>query len=104
LVRLLDQLGLARRGLDIREVSDILAVVVEALVMTKAFENVERQAMKLSSEERRALANRLLEIETELDPDWAEEIDRRVREIDEGKVKMIPWSQVKAEARKLIDS
>jgi putative addiction module component (TIGR02574 family) len=27
---------------------------------------------------------------------WAAELDRRVRELDEGKVETIPWSVVKA--------
>ena len=66
--------------------------------MTKAFQNVQRQAMKLSNKERRLLANQLLD-KDKLDPEWAEEIDRRVREIDEGKVKTIPGEKVLKEIR-----
>ena len=28
---------------------------------------------------------------------WAEEVERRVREIDSGAVKTVPWEQVRAE-------
>jgi putative addiction module component (TIGR02574 family) len=43
-----------------------------------------------------------------LDPDeaaavdaaWAEEIERRVREYEEGKLKAIPWSEVQERVRK----
>ena len=28
---------------------------------------------------------------------WAEEVERRIREVDSGEVKLIPWEQVRAE-------
>ena len=31
---------------------------------------------------------------------WAKEVERRSREIDEGVVELIPWSEVKAKARR----
>ena len=61
-------------------------------------------ALKLPPEARGALASRLLEsLHDEVaDPDaeaaWEAEIDRRLRELDSGKVKTVPWS----EARKQI--
>ncbi len=61
-----------------------------------------REAVELSESERAELAGLLLEsLQTEPDPDveaaWAEEIERRVRDIDEGRVQTIPWEQVRAE-------
>jgi putative addiction module component (TIGR02574 family) len=35
----------------------------------------------------------------ELSPEWREEIDRRIRELDEGRTKPIPFDDVLAEAR-----
>jgi putative addiction module component (TIGR02574 family) len=61
-----------------------------------------REAVELSESERAELAGLLLEsLQTAPDADveaaWAEEIERRVRDIDEGRVKTIPWEQVRAE-------
>lgn len=39
----------------------------------------------------------------EWDEAWGIEIDRRVRESDEGKVKSIPWEEVKKKGRELLD-
>ncbi|MGQ0528387.1 MAG: addiction module protein [Panacagrimonas sp.] len=60
------------------------------------------QAVEMSEGDRAALAGLLLEsIEGPADPDveaaWAREIERRVKELDEGRAKLIPWEQVKAE-------
>ncbi|MEO0515254.1 MAG: addiction module protein [Planctomycetota bacterium] len=37
-----------------------------------------------------------------LSPEWDEEIGRRIKEIDEGKVKMIPWEDVEKQMREII--
>jgi putative addiction module component (TIGR02574 family) len=60
-------------------------------------------ALKLPVAARAALAGALLEsLDDEVDPRaealWKREIDRRLRELDSGKVKPIPW----AEARRRI--
>jgi putative addiction module component (TIGR02574 family) len=34
----------------------------------------------------------------EVESAWAEEIERRVRQIDSGEVKTIPWEEVRAKA------
>ena len=60
-------------------------------------------ALKLSDQEKAAIAASLIE---SLDPDydegcdeaWATEIAKRMREVDSGQVKTIPWS----EARRMI--
>jgi len=59
------------------------------------------EASELPESDRAELAGRLLEtLHGEPDEDveaaWAEEIERRVRQIDAGEVKTIPWEEVRA--------
>jgi len=59
-----------------------------------------QEAMKLSPEARAALAGSLLaSLEGEVDADaeaaWGAEIERRIREIDQGVTKLVPWDEVK---------
>lgn len=67
--------------------------------MNRRVHDLYREAIELSESERAELAGLLLEsLQTEPDPEfeaaWAEEIERRVRDIDEGRVQTIPWEQV----------
>ncbi len=67
--------------------------------------NLLKEALKLPPEARAALAGSLLDsLDQEVDEDaeaaWHAEIDRRLRELDSGKVKTVPW----AEARRRIAS
>ncbi|MGE3167168.1 MAG: addiction module protein [Planctomycetota bacterium] len=62
-----------------------------------------QEALKLPEAQRAALAGTLIEsLDTDVDPDaeaaWAVEIARRVAELDEGTVRVVPWT----EARKRI--
>jgi putative addiction module component (TIGR02574 family) len=62
------------------------------------------EALRLSPAEREALAGKLFDsLETD-DPDaevaWQKEIERRIAELDQGKVEPIPW----AKARRMIFS
>jgi len=81
--------------------------------MTPAFEAVLDQALKLPEEERGALATRLLR---SLEPDdgdepsaqeweaaWSAELDRRVREVREGRVELVDGDEVLAELRDITD-
>lgn len=60
-----------------------------------------REASELPETDRAELAGLLLE-SLEGEPDegveaaWAEEIERRVRQIEAGEVKTIPWEEVRA--------
>jgi putative addiction module component (TIGR02574 family) len=59
-------------------------------------------ATELPAEDRAELAGMLLEtLDGEPDPGveaaWAEEVERRVRQVDAGEVEMIPWEQIRAE-------
>lgn len=58
-----------------------------------SYEQLENGALHLPREDRSKLASRLLvsleDDDFELSPEWAEELDRRVKELDEGKAEMI---------------
>lgn len=59
-----------------------------------------KEALKLPPEARAALAGSLLDsLDQEVDEDaeaaWQVEIERRLRELDSGAVKLIPWSQAR---------
>jgi len=61
------------------------------------------EALKLSPEARAALASSLLEsldeaVDEGAEAAWAEEIGKRIRELDSGTVTPVPWS----EARRMI--
>lgn len=71
--------------------------------MKPSEERILEDALRLPPEARAALAGSLLDsLDETLDSDaeeaWAAEIARRVREIDEGQAKLIPWP----EARRMI--
>ncbi len=60
------------------------------------------RALALPADERLALANQLIDsVEGPEDPEWtaawAKELDRRVKELDSGAAKPIPWEKVKAD-------
>jgi putative addiction module component (TIGR02574 family) len=70
--------------------------------MTSNGKKLLSEALRLPPADREALAGRLFDsLETD-DPDsesaWQAEIERRIAELDQGKVKPIPW----AEARRMI--
>src|SRR5258708_4273006 len=70
--------------------------------MGRKLKDLFRAASELPETERAELAGLLLE-SLEGEPDeavevgWTEEIERRARQIDSGKVKTIPWEQVRAD-------
>ena len=69
-----------------------------------ALEEILRAALELPPDARAMLASHLLESldepeQTEIDAAWSEEIERRIREVEEGKVKLIPGEEVLAELR-----
>ena len=67
-----------------------------------SYDQLEDEALHLPREIRSLLASRLLqsldEDDQELSAEWKAELDRRVKEIDEGRAKMIPadqaWEQI----------
>ena len=74
---------------------------VESPRMSPNVEKLFREASDLPESDRAELAGRLLDsLESERDEGveaaWAEEIERRIRQIDSGEVKTIPWEEVRA--------
>ena len=58
-------------------------------------------ALKLPIEARAALAAKLIDsLDSEVDEDaearWSEEIERRLADVDSGRVATVPWSEVRA--------
>jgi putative addiction module component (TIGR02574 family) len=73
--------------------------------MPRDFTAIFRDASELSERERATLAGLLIEsLEGDPDPDveaaWLAEIERRVADVDSGRVKTIPWEEVR---RRLLD-
>jgi putative addiction module component (TIGR02574 family) len=67
-----------------------------------SYEQVKDEAPHLPLEDRSRLASRLLESlddEDDVGPEWKDEIDRRLQEIDEGKAVMIPHAEVMPNVR-----
>ena len=69
--------------------------------MKENIADILKQALKLPPEARAALAGSLIDsLDEPLDFDaesaWEAEIAARVREIDEGKITLIPWAEARA--------
>lgn len=69
--------------------------------------DVTKQALALSVEERVALAQRVWDsvghfASSKVEDTWMDEVDRRWREIEEGKVECLPADQVMKHAREIL--
>ena len=74
------------------------------MAVSASYTHLEEEVLHLPLEERSRLASRLLESLDEddgfeLSPDWSEELQRRVKEIDDGTAKVIPHTEVLASVR-----
>ena len=70
--------------------------------METQLELLEAQALKLTTSERAHLAERLiasLDEDGESEEAWAAEVERRIAEIEDGHVQMIPAEEALARAR-----
>jgi len=70
--------------------------------MVPNFDTLFREATQLPERDRAALAGLLIETldpgaEPDVEAAWAEEIGRRVAEVENGTVETIPWSAVRKE-------
>lgn len=70
--------------------------------MGRKLQELYREATDLPERDRAELAGMLIESldgppDENVEAAWAEEVERRVREIENGTVKTIPWEQVRAE-------
>jgi putative addiction module component (TIGR02574 family) len=71
-------------------------------MMETELEKLEAEALKLAPGERAALAQRLLaslDEDAEIEEAWAQEVERRVAEVESGAVKLIPIAEALAQVR-----
>jgi putative addiction module component (TIGR02574 family) len=69
--------------------------------MKQNIAEILKEALKLPPEARAALAGTLLDsldetVDKDAESAWEAEIIVRLKEIDEGKVKLIPWAEARA--------
>ncbi len=59
--------------------------------MSNSLQTVEADALKLSADERAELIERLIQslAPTELSPEWRDEVERRVGDMDAGRVRAV---------------
>lgn len=73
--------------------------------MSSQLEAVQAQALMLSAEERALLADRLIASlfkDNDIEEAWASEVERRIAEIEGGRVHLIPAADAIAKARAAI--
>jgi putative addiction module component (TIGR02574 family) len=76
--------------------------------MTHEANELLEKVLALPENERAELAGILISsLETTVDPDvdaaWQAEVARRAQEVEAGKVKTIPWEQVRQKGRSFLD-
>jgi putative addiction module component (TIGR02574 family) len=75
---------------------------MEALTVSSKSKKLLKEALQLPAAEREALAGSLFDSLEETDPDaeaaWQAELEKRIKDLDQGKVKPIKW----ARARRII--
>jgi putative addiction module component (TIGR02574 family) len=69
--------------------------------MKQNIADILKEALKLPPEARAALAGTLLDslddtVDQDAETAWEAEIVMRLKEIDEGKVNMVPWAEARA--------
>ena len=99
---------LLKRANELDQAVDGDQAVEEILAALKALDELTEAAMKLSEEERAFLSQCLLESMTPA-PEPAEErgldetLEKRIREVEEGRVKLVPYAKVKARYQALLN-
>jgi putative addiction module component (TIGR02574 family) len=76
--------------------------------MTQEVSELLKKALALPPEARAALAGSLLEslddtVDASAEEEWNEEIARRIRGLDSGKVKPIPWAQARRQVSAILN-
>jgi putative addiction module component (TIGR02574 family) len=76
--------------------------------MTPEVSELLKKALALPPEARAALAGSLLEsldetVDASAEEEWNEEIVRRIRELDSGKVKPIPWAEARRQVSAILN-
>ena len=75
--------------------------------MSPELDDLLKKAMSLPPEDRAALANSLIEsldetVDEDVEAAWQQEITRRIEELESGKVKTIPWAEVRRRGQELL--
>lgn len=73
--------------------------------MSTQLETIEAQALSLTLEERAQLADRLITSlfeDQNIEDAWSSEVERRIKDIESGRSKLIPASEAIARARAAI--
>lgn len=68
--------------------------------MVEEVRKIVEQALKMPARERAEIAQRLLEsldsqIDINVESAWQSEVERRISELDSGRVSCIPWEEVR---------
>ncbi len=76
--------------------------------MTQEVTELLKKALSLPPEARAALAGSLLEsldetVDASAEAEWNEEIARRIRQLDSGKVKPIPWAEARRQVSAILN-
>jgi putative addiction module component (TIGR02574 family) len=78
--------------------------------MASDAESVRAAALQLSAEERASLAAELIEslddiedVPEDVEAAWAEEVGRRLAEVDAGTVTPVPWSEARRRIRAVVN-
>ena len=76
--------------------------------MTQEVAELLKKALALPVEARAALAGSLLDsldetVDASAEEEWNHEIARRIRELDSGKVKPIPWAEARRQVSDILN-
>jgi putative addiction module component (TIGR02574 family) len=76
--------------------------------MTQEVSELLKKALALPAEVRAALAGSLLDslddtLDASAEEEWNQEIARRIRELDSGKVKPIPWAEARRQVSAILN-
>jgi putative addiction module component (TIGR02574 family) len=75
--------------------------------MSPDIDELRKQVLSLPEEARADLASSLIDsldetVDEDVEAAWQEEIARRVEELESGKVKTIPWAEVRRRGQELL--
>jgi putative addiction module component (TIGR02574 family) len=81
---------------------------LDKTAMTTSAQEIAQKALQLSEEDRHYVIEVLnnsfsRDVDPEIEKAWEEEIERRVRDIDEGKVELIPMDDVLRDMKRWIN-
>ncbi len=91
--------------LGVRTLRPIGAKLLAMAITTK---DLFQQSLGLAERDRADLANQILEslepVDAEAESAWAEEIKRRMEDLESGGVEAVPWEEVRAKLAQKLDT